>query len=501
MNQLSNIEMNKLMHYFFIGFEYKLNVEKKKLLLDIFKRKSCVKIKDMKNYVEVSTFEKSISHRKKDSEFYEEIKKLKTDEVYAKGWFNELSSDCQRFLNSVFRKKWFDDTDELVRNHKGAFNNTEVEIDDDVEVNNNKLSNDNWFNLVSDRFEKFSDYVKENFKENLYFDENGDLKEEFKNSLAYENEAICDYDKNLEMIVYCIKEKRYDLLDIKNDEIVLKDDVYEKYVINGENIPLTTREKMKMSLKRTIDKFNEYAYCNADLFKYFITLTFAQNENNENNILNVVNDRCLKEIKIDYSENVCDYGCCIGALNKFLKRLKIALKRYNEKNGTLYELTYLGVPEYQKNGAIHYHFLFGDLPDEFLYNVANWLDYDYINKKKKNGLGIKYWTYGKSDVDVIRDKARVTSYVSKYMMKSLYELDETEYFDRLNKKRYFNSFNLEEAKIEYTSSFRESDLDIYSSYEKEVLNTFNDSKIKKVIYQVKLLNEKDVLNNKEELIN
>lgn len=252
MNQLSNIEMNKLMHYFFIGFEYKLNVEKKKLLLDIFKRKSCVKIKDMKNYVEVSTFEKSISHRKKDSEFYEEIKNLKTDEVYPKGWFNELSSDCQRFLNSVFRKKWFDDTDELVRNHKGAFNNTEVEIDDDVEVNNNKLSNDNWFNLVSDRFEKFSDYVKENFKEDLYFDENGDLKEEFKNSLAYENEAICDYDKNLEMIVYCIKEKRYDLLDIKNDEIVLKDDIYEKYVINGENIPLTTHDKMKMSLKRTM---------------------------------------------------------------------------------------------------------------------------------------------------------------------------------------------------------------------------------------------------------
>ena len=69
MNQLSSIEMNKLMHYFFIGFEYKLNVEKKKLLLDIFKRKSFVKIKDMKNYVEVSTFEKPISHRKKDSEW------------------------------------------------------------------------------------------------------------------------------------------------------------------------------------------------------------------------------------------------------------------------------------------------------------------------------------------------------------------------------------------------------------------------------------------------
>ena len=501
MNQLSKIEMNKYMHYFFINFDYKLNNEKKKILLDIFKRKSYVKIKDMKNYIEVSKFEKSISHRKKDSDFYKEILNLKTDEVYPNGWFNSLSNDCQKFLNFVFRKKYFDDTDELVRNHKGAFNNTEVEIDDDVEVSNNKLSNDNWFNLVSDRFDKFSDYVKENFKEDLYFDENGDLKEEFKNSLAYENEAICDYDKNLEMIVYCIKEKRYDLLDFKNDEIVLKDEVYEKYVINGENIPLTTHDKMKMSLKRTIDKFNEYAFCNADKFKYFITLTFAQNENNENNVLNVVNERANREIKIKYVDDVCDYDCCVKALTKFLMTLRNSLTRYNEKNGTMYELSFVGVPEYQKNGAIHYHFLFGDLPDEFLYNVASWLDYDYVNKKKKNGLGIKYWTYGKSDVDVIRDKARVTSYVSKYMMKSLYELDETKYFDRLNKKRYFVSHNLEEAEIKYTSSFSENDIDIYSSYQKEVLNTFNDSKITKTIYQVVPLNENDVLNNKEELIN
>lgn len=68
-------------------------------------------------------------------------------------------------------------------------------------------------------------------------------------------------------------------------------------------------------------------------------------------------------------------------------------------------------------------------------------------------------------------------------------------------KRYFVSHNLEEAEIKYASSFKESDLDIYSSYQKEVLNTFNDSKIIKTIYQVKALNENDVLNNKEELIN
>lgn len=497
MNQLL---MSKMTHYFFINFEKKLNTEKKKILLDVFKRKTFLKIKDMKNYIEVSKFEKSISYRKKDDDFYKEVSNLKIDYEYENGWWNELSYECQKYLNFVFRNKYYDDTDNFVKNHQAMFNcNTDNEENIESKMfDYNK--NDNWFNLAVDKIEDFKLKVKMTYKESDYF-ENGDLKEEYKNDILYGREPISKKDKNLLMLIYCLKEKRFDMLDFKNNDLVLTDDIYEKYVIENENVPLTTKEKMKMSLNRTLETFNEYAFCNADKFKYFITLTFAHKEDEEkHSCLNEIDNKCNKEIKIKYVDDVYDYDCCVKSLNKFLKRLKIALQRYNEKNGTLYELNYLGVPEYQKNGTIHYHFLFGDLPDEFMYNVASWLDYDYENHKKKNGIGIKYWTYGKSDVDVIRDKARVTSYVSKYMVKSLYELDDTEYFERLNKKRYYASQNLEVAKIERVSSFSESDIDIYSKFEKESLNTFNNSKIIKTIYQVKPLNEEEV-NNDVDVIN
>lgn len=496
MNQLL---MSKMTHYFFINFEKKLNTEKKKLLLDVFKRKCFLKIKDMKNYIEVSKYEKSVSYRKKDDDFYKEVLNLKVDYDYENGWWSELSFDCQKFLNYVFKKKYFDDTDNFVKNHQSMFNNFNVNENIESKIDINK--NDNWFNLVADKIEDFKLKVKMTYKESDYFD-GDDLKEEYKNDILYGREPISKSDKNLLMLIYCLKEKRFDMLDFKKDDLVLTDNAYKKYVIDNETIPLTTKEKMKLSINRTLASFNEYAFCNADKFKYFITLTFAHKEDDVNHrFLNEINDKCNKEIKIKYVDDVCDYDCCVSVLTNFLTKLRNYLRRYNDKNGTLYELTYLGVPEYQKNGAIHYHFLFGDLPEKFMYDVASWLDYDYVNHNKKNGIGIKYWTYGKSDVDVIRDKARVTSYLSKYMVKSLFELDDTEYFDRLNKKRYYASQNLEVAHIERVSSFSESDIDIYSKFEKQSLNRFNNSKIVKTIYQVKPLNENDMFNNKEELIN
>ena len=488
MNQLS---MSKFMHYFFINFEFKLDNEHKKILCDIFKRKSSIKIKDMKNYVEVTSFEKSISYKRKDDVYYQEVLKLKTDCNYPNGWFNELSYECKKYLNFVFRKKYYDDTDRLVDRYNSFEHKTNS--DDNSEYSVNSYSSfDNWFDVVDDKICKFKDYVVANFKEDLYFDIDGDLKE-FKNDLTFGRECICDFDRNLKMICFCVSENRFDMLDVADNEIILNDEIYYKYVVLKENIPLTTKEKMYSSLNRTINKFNEYAFVNADKFKYFVTLTFAnKNDIDKHSYLNVLNDKCNKELNIEYIDDVCDYDCCYNALDKFMKRIKINVKRYNDKNSTNYEVSYIGVPEYQKNGAIHYHFLFGDLPDNFFYDVASWLDYDYSNKKKNNGVGIKYWTSGKSDVQLIRDKARVTSYVGKYMIKSMYELDETDYFDRLNKKRYFVSHNLETAKVDYVDYFDVDKMNIYSSYTKEVINSFNDSKITKTIYQIAPLSEKDM---------
>lgn len=492
---MKEVLMSKFMHYYFINSEFKLSTFKKKELTDIFKSKSLVKIKDMKNYIEVSKFGKGITHKRKDNQFYEEVKKLKVDYNYSDGWFKTLSNECRKYLNGVYQKKWHSDIDEQCSNqfHNGF---EDYDSDEECELSTFEYNfNDCWFNMSVDKVEAFKEYVVLSFKEDLYFDSTGELKQEYIDDICYARQPICNEDKKNKMILYCVEEERYDLLNISSDgSICLKDEVYQEYVLNNKSIPLTTKVKMKKSLDRTIEMFNEYAYCNCDKFKYFITLTFANVfDSNKHKCMNEINDNCKKELKIKYVDDCSNYECCVKALNTFLVKIRTFIKRYNEKNKTLYDVLYLGVPEYQKNGAIHYHFLFSDLPEEMFYNVASWLDYDNVSKKRKNGLGIKYWTYGKSDVEIIKDNARVSSYCSKYMIKSFYELSESEYFDRLDKKRYYASQNLEKAKIKHCNNFDDGSFGFYSQFSRESFNTFNNSYIKKTIYQVKALNEDDVL--------
>ena len=51
--------------------------------------------------------------------------------------------------------------------------------------------------------------------------------------------------------------------------------VYKKYIIDKETIPLTTKEKAKKSVNRSYQSVDNLAKANAESFKYFITLTFA----------------------------------------------------------------------------------------------------------------------------------------------------------------------------------------------------------------------------------
>lgn len=494
---MKEILMTKFMHYYFIGSENKLSKYKKKELLDIFKSKSFFRIKDMNNYIEVSSYGKRISYKRKDDKFFEEIKNLKIDYEYSDGWFKTLSNDCKNYLNNVYKKKWYSDIDEQTKN----MNNPYEVYESDEENENEDFNtydynlNDSWFNMCVDKVEAFKEYVVLNFKEDLYFDSTGELKQEYIDDLCYSRQPFHKKDKLNKMILYCAEEEKYDWLDISdNKSISLKEEVYNEFILSNKPIPLTTKVKMKKSLDRTIEMFNEYAYCNCDKFKYFITLTFANVfDSDKHKELNEINSACNKKLNIKYIDDSSDYNCCVKALNNFLKKLKIYVDRFNVKNNTSYEVCYLGVPEYQKNGAIHYHFLFGDLPEEMFYNVAKWLDYDNVSKKRKNGLGIKCWLYGKSDVEIIKDKARVSSYCSKYMVKSFYELSESEYFDRLNLKRYYSSHNLLKAKIMRCDSFDDGSFGFYSQFSRESFNTFNNSFINKTIYQVKALNDNDIL--------
>lgn len=130
-----------------------------------------------------------------------------------------------------------------------------------------------------------------------------------------------------------------------------------------------------------------------------------------------------------------------------------------------------------------------DIPGDLLYKVPAWLDCDYLNGFKcKDGIGLKSWTYGKSDVELIEDKSRTTTYISKYMIKSFNEISDTVYLERLNKQRYYKSNNLikpkELTEAEYELIREEVENNYISVYTSENKNVYTDNVVVKKLYQL-----------------
>lgn len=120
---------------------------------------------------------------------------------------------------------------------------------------------------------------------------------------------------------------------------------------------------------------------------------------------------------------------------------------------------------------------------KYIVKCPNWLDKDYLTNKVNGSNILILWSYGKSDVSLINSKSRVTTYISKYMIKSLKEIDETTYVDRLNKKRYYNSNNLDVPTIEI--GLVDEVTDYISSYSYTKHSYYDNTKIEKILYQMK----------------
>lgn len=208
--------------------------------------------------------------------------------------------------------------------------------------------------------------------------------------------------------------ERRDIKDkvILNDIKKLKGLPYIDYHnhITVDNEPKTIRYD---SLSRTRDNIILLTSNNDTKFKTFITLTF-------------------KDI-IDI-ENANKY------LNIWLTDLRRDLKKDNQ------ELFYLGVPEYQKRGAIHYH-IFTSLeinskyipyrPTITTYNIKN---EKYINL---NYYDLLYWTYGYSTaIDITRNNKNIDSNfnLALYMCKYLYKDLDNRLFQR---RKILKSNNIE----------------------------------------------------------
>lgn len=162
-----------------------------------------------------------------------------------------------------------------------------------------------------------------------------------------------------------------------------------KKVINSDNSLKIIRPD---NLKRTRDTITDFAKEHARDWKSFVTLTF--------------------------SENICD----IKEANKAFQTYIEQCQRYCRKNGQ--EFLYLGVPEFQKRGAVHYHFLCNIEPNSFLFPRQVPYKKTFSKKFKRffTCYDCKYWNHGHSgvlDFKECDENFDPLKYMLKYLFKDI----------------------------------------------------------------------------------
>lgn len=230
--------------------------------------------------------------------------------------------------------------------------------------------------------------------------------------------------------VYYLQDKK--LVSKKNDdELSLKK-------INIESSSKEDSNYIGVELKNIVRSKLEcqrLAKCNANDWKTFITLTYAENVTN-----------------IDEAKK--DFRYFIDKVQRVYKNLK-----------------YICIPEFQKRGAVHFHLLTNiDINNEKLICLQE------NNKKFKH---IKYWNKGFTKVDTLeKDIKKIIGYISKYMTK---DIDNRLY----NRHRYYYSRNLNKPVVNYLDFSNAKHLEYYSKklknknliYENEYQNVYNNEKI------------------------
>jgi hypothetical protein len=169
------------------------------------------------------------------------------------------------------------------------------------------------------------------------------------------------------------------------------------FELGQKRITGVNTKKLDNNLSRAKNKIKEYALCND--FKYFVTLT-------------------LDPKKYDRTD-----------LKKFKKDLGQFLRDYKKNHGS--KIDYVLIPELHKDGnSWHMHgLLSGIIPKHLTKNKNGYMDWVQYSKK-----------FGYMSIDFIKDKNKVSSYITKYINKSMAET-----IKGLGEHMYYNSNGLNTA--------------------------------------------------------
>ena len=128
-------------------------------------------------------------------------------------------------------------------------------------------------------------------------------------------------------------------------------------------------------------------------------------------------------LTLTFEENIQDLKTANRMFSKFIQRFNYMLTGKKKAY-----LQYLGVVEFQKRGAIHYHVMIFNLP--------------YIKHKVYETIR-ELWGKGRIELKKVDTIERLINYLSKYMIKDFTNKKLT------NKKRYFTSRKIKRPLISY----------------------------------------------------
>ena len=437
-------------------FTLKWTLENRKKILKTFKigvQKRKIVLNDV---VEEKTFERKIKVYDKSNPIFEELADI---EIGDENWYKNLTFLSRKYMIDTC-KKW-----EREDNARLPMSYTPRQV-----------------SYLDNQMERLRDYFLSDESYHCFLRKDLELRESAIQRFIFNREGLYSPVLLLDKVkLYAIQNN----LNYFNKRGNLLPVVIRRYLSGELKIPMSREEKIKRSIKRTRIEFERLVRMNINDFENFMTLTFANKEDKEK--YEELNKNSVEhneyDLKFTYVDNAQDYESCIKKLNTFFSHFKSECK---EKK---LELKYVGVPEYQKNGNIHYHFLMSNVPKELLYDVPSWLDYDAKIKSRRYDKGIKRWSYGKSTLETIEDKQRIIEYVSKYLEKSFEEIKETSFLERLNKRRYYCSQNLEKPKIDYfmedieeNSFVEENTEELNILYQHTSLNIYNQNQT--ILYQL-----------------
>ncbi|WP_235307541.1 hypothetical protein, partial [Staphylococcus gallinarum] len=125
--------------------------------------------------------------------------------------------------------------------------------------------------------------------------------------------------------------------------------------------------------------------------------------------------KCIESVEDEYR---------FFEMRKWLDKMR---KRHSRKSDKPF--MYIAIPERHKSGLIHWHMVTGNLE-------PNLIDSGKTYKKQKIYNCID-WEHGFSNVQMMRSKSKISSYVTKYITKDLLNTPA-----RKNKRKYWSSNNL-----------------------------------------------------------